>query len=139
MLHWSQVHIYIHFWQFFTSSLWNNIWGPELQHIAVHLCSQPTGLIFFCFGNLWPVRSRMINQLSYNLWVRLIMSHLTSHLIPWNFSFCYPFMSVVLFLTLFYLIRALFSYVNEHRLLPLTLTSSPVKPLLIAVRKSKWY
>lgn len=59
------------------------------------------------------------------------MPHLTSHSSPWNFSFCYPFMSVLLFLTLFNLTRLLFSYVNEHRLLPLTLTSSSVKPLLI--------
>lgn len=73
----------------------------------------------------------MINQLFYNLWMKLIMSHLTSHSSPWNFSFCYPFMSVLLFLILFNLITLLFSCVNEHRLLPLILTSSSVKPLLI--------
>lgn len=59
------------------------------------------------------------------------MSHLTSHSSLWNFSFCYPFMSVLLFLILFNLIRLLFSYVNEHRVLPLILTSSSVKPLLV--------
>lgn len=131
MQHWNQAHIYIHFFQFIASSLPNTILGPELQYSAFHLPKQPTRLTFFLFGNLWPVRSRMIKQLFYNLCMRLIMSHLTSHSSPWNFSFCYPFMSIFLFLTLYSHIKLLFSRVNEHRLLPLTLTSSLLKPLLI--------
>lgn len=114
MQHRTQVHIYINFYQLFTSSLQNNRVITGLQHSGVHLPSQPPRSIFFLFRNLWPVRSRMINQLFYNLWIRLIMSHLTSHSSPWNFSFCYPFMSVLLFLILSNLIRLLFSDVNEQ-------------------------
>lgn len=65
------------------------------------------------------------------------MSHLTSHSSPWNFSFCYPFMSILLLLTLYSLIRLLFSWVNEHRLLPLTLTSSLLKSLFIRNMQKK--
>lgn len=71
----NQILVYIHFFQFTASSLLNIILGPELQYSAFHLPKQPTRLTFFGFGNLWPVRSRMIKKLFYNLCMRLIITH----------------------------------------------------------------
>lgn len=38
----NQILIYIHFFQFTASSLFNSILGPELQYSAFHLPNQPT-------------------------------------------------------------------------------------------------